>query len=164
MEKEYTVFETHTRAITALGCSPARREIYLGFEDGVVKSIEVDTGAKSQMYNEHRGWITAFLYWPATKLLFCSSNDATITVIGSGGNLIDKMHIGVPVYALVLSNRRKEIILGVANGLQFHHLFETKEGFSHFIEIRPTFIIEEHHDIGKYTQLYCTHRSTLFFC
>jgi WD40 repeat protein len=149
MEKEYTVHETHSRSITALGVSPARREIYLGFEDGIVKSIELDTGTKLQTYNEHKGWITAFLYWPATKLLFCSSNDSVISVIGAGGNLMDKIFIGVPVYSMALNSRRREIILGVTNGLQFHEIFETKEGFSHYIEARPTFIIREHTDIVR---------------
>ena len=37
LEKDFIVHDTHTKLITALGCSPARREIYLGFEDGVVK-------------------------------------------------------------------------------------------------------------------------------
>jgi hypothetical protein len=82
LEKDFIVHNTHTKSITALGCSPARREIYLGFEDGVVKSIEIDTTNHVATYWEHRGWITAFLYWPTTKLLFCSSNDGIVTIIG----------------------------------------------------------------------------------
>jgi hypothetical protein len=95
MEKEYSIINAHTRPITAIGCSPARRDIYLGFEDGVVKSIELDTGNVNQIYAEHKGMITAFLYWPQTKLLFCSSNDSVLTVIGSGGNLMDKIFMFV---------------------------------------------------------------------
>jgi WD40 repeat protein len=149
MEQEYIVHDTHIRPITAVGCSPARREIYLGFEDGVVKSIELDTGNHVQTYNEHKGWITSFLFWPSTKLLICSSNDSVISVIGAGGNIMDKIFIGVPVYSMALSNRRKEIVFGVANGLQFHQLFETKEGFSHYIEAKPNFVIREHSDIVR---------------
>lgn len=149
MEKEYTIHDTHTRSITALGCSPAKGEIYLGFEDGIVKSFKIDNGSYVQAYSEHKGWITGFLFWPQTKLLFCSSNDSVISVIGAGGNSMDKIYIGVPIYAMALNNRRKEIILGVANGLQFHKLFETKEGFSHYIEPRPNSIIREHSDIVR---------------
>lgn len=90
LEKEFIVYDTHTKVITALGCSPSRREIYLGFEDGIVKSIELDTKSPAQTYWEHRGWITAFLYWPTTKVLFCSSNDGVISVIGSGGIIVFK--------------------------------------------------------------------------
>lgn len=82
LEKDFIVHDTHTRSITALGCSPARREIYLGFEDGVVKALEIDTTNQVQTFWEHKGWITGFLYWPQAKLLFCSSNDGLITVIG----------------------------------------------------------------------------------
>lgn len=149
MEKEYIVHDTHSRSITALGCSPARREIYVGFEDGLVKSIEVDTGNYVQTYNEHKGWITSFLYWSATKLLFCSSNDSVISIIGSGGNVMDRVFIGVPIYSMILNIRRKEIILGVANGIQFHSLSETKEGFSHYIDSKPSSILREHSDIVR---------------
>lgn len=83
LEKDFIVHDTHTRFITALGCSSARREIYVGFEDGVVKVIEIDTTNQVQTFNEHKGWITAFLYWPQTKLLFCSSNDGLISIIGN---------------------------------------------------------------------------------
>ena len=149
MEQEYIVHDTHSRPITAVGCSLSRREIYLGFEDGIVKSIEVDTGNLVQTYNEHKGWITDFLFWPANKVLFCSSNDSVVTAIGPGGNKLDKIHMGVPIYTMVLNNRRKEIIFGVSNGLQFHPLNEVKESFSHFIEIKPNCILREHKDIVR---------------
>ena len=32
MEKQYSVRDTHTRSITAIGYNPVRREIVLGFE------------------------------------------------------------------------------------------------------------------------------------
>ena len=91
LEKEFVVYDTHTKLITALGCSPSRREIYMGFEDGIVKSIELDTKNHAQTYWVHKGWITAFLYWPTTKILFCSSNDGMISVIGAGGNIVNKL-------------------------------------------------------------------------
>jgi hypothetical protein len=149
LEKDFIVHDTHTRCITALGCSPARREIYLGFEDGVVKAIEIDTSNHVQTFWEHRGWITAFLYWPQTKLLFCSSNDGMVSIIGSGGILLDKIFIGHAIYSMALNNRRREIILGVTNGIQFHHLYETKEGLAHYIGPRPMSRVSEHTDIVR---------------
>ena len=50
MEKDFIVHETHFRPITAIGSSFARREIYLGYEDGIVKSVEVDTCKHVQTY------------------------------------------------------------------------------------------------------------------
>lgn len=149
MEKEYIVHDAHTRSITALGLSPARREIYLGFEDGQVKSLEVDTGNYVQTYMEHKGWISSFLYWPVCKLLFCASNDSVISAIGAGGNVMDRVFIGSPVYAMCLNNRRKEIILGVANGIEFHELTETKEGYGHFIKAKTLCMVKEHTDIVR---------------
>ena len=50
---------------------------------------------------------------------------------------------------MVLNNKRKEIILGISNGLQFHQLLETKDNFTHFINTKPTNIIKEHTDIVR---------------
>lgn len=149
MEKEYTLHDTHCRSITALGSSIARRELYLGFEDGQVKSFELDSGAYVQTYWEHKGWISSFLYWPLTKLLFCASNDCIISAIGAGGNLMDRVFIGTPIYSICLNQRKKEVILGVTNGIQFHTLYETKEGFSHYINPQPVCFLKEHVDIVR---------------
>lgn len=149
MEKEYTIHDIHCRSITAIGSSPARREIYLGFEDGLVKSIELDSGAAVQTYCEHKGWISSFMYWPVVKLLFCASNDGMISAIGAGGNLMDRVFIGTPIYTLCLNHRRQEIILGVSNGIQFHNLIETKEGYSHYINPKPICLVREHTDIVR---------------
>lgn len=149
MEKEYTLHDTHCRAITALGSSVARRELYLGFEDGQVKSFELDSGEHVQTYCEHKGWISSFLYWPVAKLLFCASNDCMISAIGAGGNLMDRIYIGTPVYAMCTNNRKREIILGVANGIQFHVLNDTKEGYSHYINAQPVCFVREHADIVR---------------
>ena len=149
LEKDFIVHDTHTRCITALGCHPGRREIYLGFEDGCIKAIEIDTTNQVNVFNEHKGWITSFLYWPATKLLFCSSNDGLISIIGSGGILLDKIYIGHAIYSMAMNNRRKEIILGVTNGLQFHNLYETKEGLSHYMDTKHSCRIMEHKDIVR---------------
>lgn len=149
MERDYITHDTHPRSITALGCSPARREIFIGFEDGTVKSIEVDTGSLVQCYSEHKGWITQFLYWPKTKLLLCSSNDSVISMIGAGGNIMDRVFVGSPVYSMHLNTKREEIVFGISNGLQFHKIKDSKEGFSHYIDSKPSSIVREHTDIVK---------------
>jgi len=48
---------------------------------------------------------------------------------------------------MILNNRKRELILGCTNCIQFHQLFETKEGFSHYVEAKPLSIIQEHTDI-----------------
>jgi WD40 repeat protein len=149
MEKEYVIHDAHTRQITALGCNPSRRELYIGFDDGTVKSVEADTGALVQTYTEHRGWITAFVHWPIGRLLFCSSNDFLISAIGAGGNLADKIFIGKPVYSMALNNRRRELILAVANSIQFHELNESKDVLGHYLNARARTILTDHVDIVK---------------
>lgn len=148
MEKDYIIHETHSRPITAIGSSSARREIYLGFEDGVIKSIEVDSGKHIQTYIEHKGWVTSFLYWPQLKLLFSASNDSVIVIIGPGGNVVDKIYIGKPVYCMAINERRKEMIFGVANGLQFHKMYQSRHK-NHYLDIRPTSTVHEHFDIVR---------------
>lgn len=48
-----------------------------------------------------------------------------------------------------LNNKRKEIILGVSNAIQFHTLSDSREGFAHFIDPRPNCIVKEHYDIVR---------------
>lgn len=148
MEKDYIVHETHIKSITSVAAHIARREIYLGFEDGCIKSLEADTGKHVQTYQEHKGWITSFLYWPLNKLLFSSSNDSIIVCIGPGGNVVDKIFIGIPIYTMILNNKRKEIIFGCMNGLQFHKLNDNKDN-THYIDDKPTFVLLLHNDIVK---------------
>jgi WD40 repeat protein len=149
MERDFILHDIFTKSITALGCNSSRREIYLGFEDGCVKSFELDSGKPINTYSGHKGWITCFLFWSQSKILFSASNDCVICALGSGGNLLDKIFIGIPVYSMGLNNKRREIILGVNNGIQFHQLNETREGFAHLIDPRPNCIVREHTDIVR---------------
>jgi WD40 repeat protein len=149
MERDYIVIETHPKPITAISANPSKREIFLGFEDGVIKSIDVDTGRDLQTYNEHKGWVTSFLIWAPQKILFSSSNDAVIVAIGSSNTVVDKIYIGTPVYCMALNYRRQEIVLGIPNGLQFHRLHESKNAFNHYIDTKPSSIVTEHVDIVR---------------
>ena len=63
--------------------------------------------------------------------------------------MLDKIFIGHAIYCMALNNRRQEIIFGVTNGLQFHNLYETKEGLSHYIDSKSSFRICEHTDIVR---------------
>lgn len=35
----------------------------LNIVDGVVKTLESDTGKLVNVYYEHKGWVTDFVYW-----------------------------------------------------------------------------------------------------
>ncbi|KAH9505160.1 hypothetical protein Btru_058857 [Bulinus truncatus] len=148
MEKQYVVRDTHTRSITAVGYNPTRREIVLGFEDGVVKSWEAESGKLVQTYYEHRGWITDFLFWNDTKLLLSSANDAYIVIWGAGGGIVEKVHMFVPVYCMAISPRRHQLMCGVNGGIRIYSLNEEKES-GHYINHHYLYFAQHHTDIVR---------------
>jgi hypothetical protein len=69
-------------------------------------------------------------------------------VIGPAGNVLDKVFIGKPIYCMSLNERRKEIIFGTTDSLQFHKIYEHKVN-NHYIEVKSNFIIQEHTNIVR---------------
>ena len=69
-------------------------------------------------------------------------------MIGPAGNVLDKVHIGKPIYCMSLNERRKEIIFGTSDSLQFHKIYEHKVN-NHYIEIKSNFTIQEHTNIVR---------------
>ncbi|XP_050413765.1 uncharacterized WD repeat-containing protein alr3466 [Patella vulgata] len=148
MEKQYVIRETHTRAITAIGYNPVRREILMGCEDGLIKCWESETGKLLLTSLEHKGWVTDFLYWLEPKLVFSSANDGFIVAWGSGGGVYDKVHIGLPVYCMAINPRRHQLVCGVNGGIRVYMLDEGKE-CGHVINTKPLYIASEHTDIVR---------------
>ncbi|KAL4227310.1 hypothetical protein ACF0H5_012756 [Mactra antiquata] len=149
MEKLYVVRETHTRAITALGYNPARREILMGCEDGVIKTWESESGKQISVACEHKGWITDFLYWADAKLMLSSANDRNIIAWASGGGVYDRISIGVPVYCMAINLRRFQLVCGVKDGIHVYALDENKES-GHVINVNKVlYIAREHTDIVR---------------
>ncbi|XP_048258792.1 uncharacterized WD repeat-containing protein alr3466-like [Haliotis rufescens] len=148
MEKQYVIRETHTRSITALGYNPARREILMGCEDGVIKVWEAESGKLLLTSTEHGGWVTDFLFWARAKLMLSAANDGFIVAWGSGGALYDKIQIGVPVYCLALNPRRHQLVCGVNGGIRVYSLDENKE-CGHVVNNRVLYVAREHTDIVR---------------
>ncbi|CAL1534086.1 unnamed protein product [Lymnaea stagnalis] len=149
MVKQYAVRDTHTRSITAVGFNPARREIMLGYEDGVVKSWEAESGKLMQTYYEHKGWVTDFYFWGDTKLMLSSANDARIAVWGTGGGIVDNVHMIVPIYCMAINPRRHQLVCGVNGGVRVYALNEEKEIGSHYINSCYLYFAQEHTDIVR---------------
>ncbi|WAQ99882.1 MHCKB-like protein [Mya arenaria] len=149
MEKLYAVRDTHTRSITALGYNPARREILMGCEDGVIKTWESESGKQVSVTCEHKGWITDFLYWTETKLMLSSANDRNIIAWAPGGGIHDRITIGVPVYCMAINLRRFQLVCGVNGGIRVYALDENKES-GHVINCnRVLYVAKEHTDIVR---------------
>ncbi|KAI0216707.1 hypothetical protein LSAT2_031314 [Lamellibrachia satsuma] len=148
MEPQYTLRETHNRNITALGYSPVRRELMVGFEDGFIRTWEADTGKPVAQYWEHSGWVTDFTYWTATKYMLSSANDGIILVWSIGGGVADYIVIGVPVYCMALNTRRQQLICGVNGGLQIFAL-DSEKSCGHVINSKLVYWAREHTDIVR---------------
>ncbi|XP_059165911.1 uncharacterized WD repeat-containing protein alr3466-like [Physella acuta] len=148
MVKQYDVKETHTRSITAVGHNPIRREIFLGFEDGVIKSYEAESGKPVQTFYKHKGWVTDFFFWNDEKLLFSSANDANIVVWGTGGGAVETVNMGVPVYCMTVNPRRRQLVCGINGGVRVYALYE-ETGSGHYINVKPLYFAQEHTDIVR---------------
>ncbi|XP_063713940.1 uncharacterized protein LOC134841831 [Symsagittifera roscoffensis] len=112
MQYMYTVRDTHSRPITAFGRNPHRREILLGFEDGVIKTYDCESGFLVQKTHQHEGFITDFAYWWSPKFLFSCSNDGSLVVWASGGGLYSKHKFPIPIYSMALNESKNQLILG----------------------------------------------------
>ncbi|CAK8695799.1 unnamed protein product [Clavelina lepadiformis] len=146
MEKQFMISETHTRAITAIGFHPVRREIVVGFEDGVMKWWEQDTGKLMLTSFEHRGWLTDFRYWAELKLLFSCANDGLIIAWGSGGNVVDSIRVGYPIYVMFFNLRRQQVICGLNGSVQLFSLDPLRHS-GNLIDRRKPYIAQHHKDI-----------------
>ncbi|XP_019642839.1 PREDICTED: uncharacterized protein LOC109484071 [Branchiostoma belcheri] len=148
MEKQHVLRDTHNHSVTALGHHPTRREILAGFEDGVIKAWESDSGKLSQCVQEHAGWITDFLFWADEKLLLSASNDGTILCWSAGGTVLDRITFGYPIYKMTLNVRRHHLICGFNAAVKLFDLDENKES-GHFIKMRGAHVAREHTDIVR---------------
>nr|CAB3260425.1 uncharacterized protein LOC100175309 [Phallusia mammillata] len=146
MEKQFMISDTHTRTITAIGFHPMRREIVVGFEDGLMKWWEQDTGKLMLTSNEHGGWLTDFRYWSEQKILLSCANDGLIIAWGSGGNVVDRIRIGYPIYTMCLNLRRQQIICGLNGSVQLFMLDPLKNS-GNIIDRRKPYVSSQHNDI-----------------
>ncbi|EDV28437.1 uncharacterized protein TRIADDRAFT_51347 [Trichoplax adhaerens] len=136
MERQFFIKDSHNKQITAIGYHPARRVYIIGFEDGLTKTMEVDTGQVISSTQLHSGWITDYFYWAESKLFFSSSNDGTIIAWGTAGSAHEIFGLGLPIYAMGFNSRKNLLVLGVKNGV---FLFALKYAF----------VSEENDDIVK---------------
>ncbi|XP_077985512.1 uncharacterized protein LOC144440123 [Glandiceps talaboti] len=146
MEKQYVVKDTHSRAITALGFHPLRREILAGCEDGFIKTWEAESGLPVMSSHEHQGWVTDFLYWSDPKLLFSSSNDGSVIAWASGGGVHDKIELGSPIYCMAINFKRHQLICGFNSVLRTYDLDENKDS-GHVINLKSVTENFDHSDI-----------------
>eukprot|EP00105_Crassostrea_gigas_P018916 XP_011437175.1 PREDICTED: uncharacterized protein LOC105335121 isoform X1 [Crassostrea gigas] len=148
MEKHYTLRDTHTRALTAIGYNPARREILIGCEDGVIKFWEAEAGKLVMTAYEHKGWVTDFLFWASPKLMLSAANDGNIIAWSTGGTVCDKIPIGMPVYCMAINYRREQLVCGVNGSVRVYDLDEDKES-GHVINTEVLYVAREHTDIVR---------------
>ncbi|XP_072255099.1 p21-activated protein kinase-interacting protein 1-like [Pyxicephalus adspersus] len=146
MQKHFSVRDCHQRSITALGYHSARREFLTGFEDGVIKWWDLDTGHLSQSASEHSGMITNLLYWADTKLIFSSSNDGTLIVWTSGAVIVDKIMLGSAIFSMAINFRRHLLVCGFKKRLTIYPLDEQKT-CGHVINLKKSFSDHQHTDI-----------------
>ncbi|KAM8972028.1 uncharacterized protein RCH25_017640 [Pelodytes ibericus] len=146
MQKHLSVRDCHSRSITALGFHTARREFLTGFEDGVIKWWDLDSGCLSQSAAEHSGMVTNLLYWAETRLVFSSSNDGMLIAWTSGAVVFDKIKLGSPIFSIAINLRRQLLVCGFKKCLYVYPLDEKKIS-GHIINLKKRFSDHSHTDI-----------------
>ncbi|OWF48420.1 uncharacterized protein LOC110453096 [Mizuhopecten yessoensis] len=122
MEKMYTIRDTHTRSITAIGYNPGRREILIGCEDGVIKTYEAEGGKLVMVITEHKGWVTDFLYWILT-----GSFDKSVKIWSVDGKPVHKLDNFLSTVSGICYVPRNKTVW-VAGGTSYASLFDPKSG------------------------------------
>lgn len=146
MEKHFVINDTHTKPVTAIGFHPLRREIIIGYEDGLMKWWEQDGGKLMLTTHEHHGWVTDFLYWAEPKLLLSSANDGYIIAWTSSGTILDKIFMNQPIFCIRFNLRRHHFICSFNRQLKIYNL-DIRKTYGHVIDMRKPFIAEHHTDI-----------------
>ncbi|XP_055499349.1 uncharacterized protein LOC129701886 [Leucoraja erinacea] len=146
MQKHLTISDCHSRSVSALGYHSARREFVTGFEDGVIKWWDLETGQLTFCVFEHIGMITQLLYWVEPKLLFSSSNDGTIVVWTIGATVFDRITLNTSVFCMAINHRRHQLICGFKNQLRVFPLDEKKDS-GHVLDLEKSFTNRRHRDI-----------------
>ncbi|XP_051870391.1 uncharacterized protein LOC127569629 [Pristis pectinata] len=146
MQKHLTISDCHSRSVSALGYHSARREFLTGFEDGVIKWWDLETGQLTFTVFEHTGMITQLLYWVEPKLLFSSSNDGTILVWTIGATVFDRITLNASVFCMAINHRRHQLICGFKNQLRVFPLDEKKDS-GHVLDLGKSFTNHRHKDI-----------------
>lgn len=123
MEKHFILDDVHYKCqVTAIAFHPVRREIVAGFEDGSMKWWEQDSGKLMMTTREHTGWVTDFIFIHQRKYFFSCSHDGFVVVWGSGGNVLEKIRIGGPIYTVAHNIRRGQLVLGMTNSIMLYWL------------------------------------------
>ncbi|XP_067899004.1 uncharacterized protein [Heterodontus francisci] len=146
MQKHLTVPDCHNRSVSALGYHLARREFLTGFEDGVIKWWDLETGQLTFSVFEHNGMITQFLYWAEPKLLFSASNDGTIVVWTVGATVFDRITLNTSIFCMAINHRRHQLICGFKKKLRVFALDDKKDS-GHVLDLGKSFTDHRHKDI-----------------
>ncbi|XP_048399743.1 uncharacterized protein LOC125458492 isoform X2 [Stegostoma tigrinum] len=146
MQKHLRVTDCHDRSVTALGYHLARREFLTGFEDGVIKWWDLETGQLTFSVFEHTGMITQLLYWAEHKLLFSASNDGTIVVWTVGATVFDRIKLNASVFCMAINHWRHQFICGFKKQLRVFAL-DVKKDSGHVLDLDTCFTDRRHKDI-----------------
>ncbi|XP_067851984.1 uncharacterized WD repeat-containing protein alr3466-like [Heptranchias perlo] len=146
MQKHLTLPDCHNRSVSALGYHLARREFLTGFDDGVIKWWDLETGQLTFSVFEHTGMVTQLLYWVEPKLLFSASNDGTIVVWTVGATVFDRIKLNAAVFCMAINHRRHQLICGFKDQLRVFALDDKKDS-GHVLDLGKSFTDRTHKDI-----------------
>mmetsp|Transcript_22487 Transcript_22487/g.73031 ORF Transcript_22487/g.73031 Transcript_22487/m.73031 type:complete len:760 (+) Transcript_22487:29-2308(+) len=112
LEVRRVINDAHEQQIMAAAYNRARKEVYSGGQDGLIKTWDADTGKLLRTLTCHKGWVTDLLFTSTAKLLFSSSVDGLVVVWSEKGRELQEVEFGGPVFCMAWNQKRKQLVAG----------------------------------------------------
>ena len=106
------ITNAHDEPILCIAFNKARRELYSGAQDGLIKVWEADTGSFVRQQEGHKGWVTDLMYYTSYRYLISCGVDGSLIVWNDKGKEVYRLENLGTLFCMAWGERRKHVIVG----------------------------------------------------
>uniref|UniRef100_A0A7S3DAN8 Guanine nucleotide-binding protein subunit beta-like protein n=1 Tax=Palpitomonas bilix TaxID=652834 RepID=A0A7S3DAN8_9EUKA len=144
MEIRRIINDVHASNILCVAYNPARREIFTGSQEAIIKVWDGQSGELVRSLQKHSGCVTCLQYCNETRLLFSGSIDGHVYVWKDGKNdIANDIDTEGPVYCLEWNKKRDHLIVGGKNRVR---IFEIARNNKQVLQTESIFQSSHHSD------------------
>ncbi|KNE59782.1 hypothetical protein AMAG_18420 [Allomyces macrogynus ATCC 38327] len=122
--KAFVSQDAHPKPITCVAHNLARREVWTGSEDALIRAWDTDSGRLTSTMDGHAGWVTSLVFCKEIKCMASASQDGTVLTWSNNGKILQRLHAGGPVYCMSWNSRRNQLMYGQKGGVR---IFQAKD-------------------------------------
>ncbi|KAJ3362845.1 hypothetical protein GGF32_005246 [Allomyces javanicus] len=122
--KAFVSQDAHPKPITCVAHNLARREVWTGSEDALIRAWDTDSGRLTSTMDGHAGWVTALVFCKEIKCMASASQDGTVLIWSNNGKILQRLHAGEAVYCMAWNSRRNQLMCGQKGGVR---IFQAKD-------------------------------------